>query len=86
VELISAGASGRGTSAENISAAWDSGATVTVTAYHTGITAIIRLVRALDDILDPQANLCSGGSDKRITAARIRQIVPTGRRKFARAE
>jgi hypothetical protein len=30
------------------------------------------LVRALDDILQPQARLCSGGADKRITTAKIR--------------
>jgi hypothetical protein len=34
------------------------------------------LVRALDHIFQPQANLCSGGSDKRLTAAQIRRLVP----------
>ena len=33
------------------------------------------LVRALDDILHPQAHLCSGGSDKRLKADEIRRLV-----------
>jgi hypothetical protein len=33
------------------------------------------LVRALDDILDPQANLCSGGGDRRLATARLQQIL-----------
>jgi hypothetical protein len=33
------------------------------------------LVRALNDILEPQANLCSFGSDKKLTRAKIRRLV-----------
>ena len=31
------------------------------------------LVRALDDLLQPQGTLCSGGTDKRLTSAQIRR-------------
>lgn len=33
------------------------------------------LVRALNDVLRPQANLCSCGRDKRLSRGRIRQLV-----------
>jgi hypothetical protein len=33
------------------------------------------LVRALDDILNPQANLCSSGGDKRLSAAQVARLV-----------
>ena len=33
------------------------------------------LVRALDDLLQPQAHLCSGGSDKRITRTQIKKLL-----------
>jgi hypothetical protein len=33
------------------------------------------LVHALDDILHPQANLCSGGGDKRITRTQIKALM-----------
>lgn len=33
------------------------------------------LVRALNDILEPQDNLCSGGGNKVITSARLRSLV-----------
>jgi hypothetical protein len=36
------------------------------------------LVRALDDILEPQANLCSFGRDRRLTPAKIRRLVRGG--------
>lgn len=39
-----------------------------------GDATVAGLVRALEDVLDPQANLCSGGRDKRITAARAREL------------
>jgi hypothetical protein len=38
------------------------------------------LVRALNELLQPQAHLCSCGGDKRLTAAQIRQLVK--RRKY----
>lgn len=33
------------------------------------------LIRALADVLDPQANLCSSGTSRRVTKARIRALV-----------
>lgn len=33
------------------------------------------LVRALDDVLAPQANLCSGGRSKRIGRAKVHRLV-----------
>lgn len=33
------------------------------------------LVRALDEVLYPQANLCSGGGSKLLTNARLRELV-----------
>jgi hypothetical protein len=36
------------------------------------------LVHALDHLLHPQAYLCSGGTDKRLTAGQIRRIVANG--------
>jgi hypothetical protein len=33
------------------------------------------LVRALDDLLRPQAHLCPSGAPRTITAARVRQLV-----------
>ena len=36
---------------------------------------IAGLVHALHHILDPQANLCSGGQSKRLTPGRIRKLV-----------
>lgn len=32
------------------------------------------LIRALDDVLNPQSNLCPGGTSKRITRARTREL------------
>ena len=37
------------------------------------------LVRALNDILRPQSNLCTGGGDKRITARRIDELARSHR-------
>lgn len=33
------------------------------------------LVRALDDLLQPQANLCSGGENKELSNAKLRRLV-----------
>src|SRR6266487_1772983 len=41
---------------------------------------IAGLVRALDDVLRPQANLCSGGRSKELTGAAIRRLVREARR------
>jgi hypothetical protein len=37
------------------------------------------LVLALDYLLHPQATLCSGGSDMKLTVAQIRNLVKHGR-------
>lgn len=36
---------------------------------------IAGLVRALDDILDPQDRLCSGGANKKLNSADVRRVV-----------
>jgi hypothetical protein len=36
------------------------------------------LVRALNDLLHPQAHLCSGGRDKRLTPAQLRRLLREG--------
>jgi hypothetical protein len=38
------------------------------------------LVHALDEILYPQSNLCSGGTDKRLTPAKIKDMCRQKRR------
>lgn len=36
---------------------------------------IAGLVKAFDDLLEPQANLCSNGQNKEVSNARLRQLV-----------
>lgn len=38
-------------------------------------TILANLVRGLDDTLQPQANLCSGGQDKRLTSTQLHRMV-----------
>jgi hypothetical protein len=40
-------------------------------------TCLAGLVHALDDLLQPQAMLCSGGGDKRFTPAKLRRFLKT---------
>jgi hypothetical protein len=42
------------------------------------------LVRALHDILNPQATLCSGGVDKRVTEAEIRRRIRNYKQRWRR--
>ncbi|OLM28294.1 hypothetical protein Ae717Ps2_6633c [Pseudonocardia sp. Ae717_Ps2] len=39
---------------------------------------IAGLVRAIDDMLDPMANLCSGGQPKTLSPRRLRSILDDG--------
>jgi hypothetical protein len=39
-----------------------------------GAATVAGLVRALDDVLHPQRNLCSGGQPREITTARVREL------------
>lgn len=37
--------------------------------------ALAGLIRALDDVLDPMANLCSGGKPKTISSTKLKQLL-----------
>lgn len=40
--------------------------------------ALAGLVRALDDVLNPMANLCSGGEPKTLSTRRLREFLSRG--------